>query len=294
MQEEITSEPLVSVIIPCYNSEAFIAETIESALKQSYSNIEIICINDGSTDNSECIIKKINDKRLNYIFKKNTGVSDTRNQGLKNAKGEFVLFLDADDVLSEHYIEKSIQALKRNNGYGFCTSYVIKINEQSNKLSEKIWKGTSTDILKDVLNYSSEIITCPSNYIFRTKILLDNAVFFNTKLSSSADRFFLVEVSNFTKGILINDNFLYYRVHKKSMSNNFTPSLLSDNILFHKEVLTINRIPKKLIGEFNFKTNYIFAGSSLRLKQFFPCVIYSLKALYYNPFLFIKQLIIKA
>ena len=87
MQEEITSEPLVSVIIPCYNSEAFIAETIESALKQSYSNIEIICINDGSTDNSECIIKKINDKRLNYIFKKNTGVSDTRNQGLKNATG---------------------------------------------------------------------------------------------------------------------------------------------------------------------------------------------------------------
>jgi teichuronic acid biosynthesis glycosyltransferase TuaG len=295
MQKEMKHQPLISIIIPCFNASPFIAQTINSVLSQTYSNFEIICINDGSTDNSEFIIKNINDKRLNYYLKNNTGVSDTRNQGLHKAKGEFVLFLDADDILSDQYIEKSIHSLQQNSTYGFCTSTVFKINEQGKEITKKTWKGASSDILREVLSYSSEIITCPSNYVFRTKILVDNSVSFNTKLSSSADRYFLVEVSNFTKGILITaDSYLYYRVHPKSMSNNFTPSLLRDNILFQKKVNKIESIPKKLKEEFNFKTNYIFAGSSFRLNQFIPCFFYSLKALYYNPFLFIKQLFIKA
>ncbi|MCW3083763.1 MAG: glycosyl transferase family [Bacteroidetes bacterium] len=290
----MNSVPLISIIIPCFNAEKFIADTLQSVLRQTYTNVEVICINDGSTDNSEAIISSINDQRIHYFYKKNTGVSDSRNQGLKKAKGEYILFLDADDLLSEQFVEKSIDALQQNNTVGFCSSKVIKIDETGKALSANQWKGASGDILQEVLSYNPDIVTCPSNYVFRKKILVDNSVFFNTSLSSSADRYFLIELANYTKGMLITDgNYLYYRVHKTSMSNNFTPGLLNDNLLFQKEVLKIGNIPGRLKREFNFKTNYIFAGSSFRLKQYGPCIGFSVKAFYYNPLGFIKQLIIK-
>ncbi len=288
------SNALISIIIPIYNAEKYISQTIHSVLEQTYSNTEIICMNDGSTDNSEVIIKSIGDKRIHYFYKKNTGVSDSRNQGLQKANGEYVLFLDADDLLSTQFIEKSIAALQQNNAVGFCCSKVIKIDETGNALSENQWRGASNDILHEVLSYNPDIVTCPSNYVFRKKVLIDNSVFFNTALSSSADRYFLIELANFTKGMLIADNnYLYYRVHKTSMSNNFTPGLLNDNLLFQKEVLKIGNIPGSLKREFNFKTNYIFAGSSFRLKQYGSCIGFSIKAFCYNPLGFIKQLIIK-
>lgn len=287
----MSSTPLISVIIPIYNAKEYIAQTLLSVIKQTHANLEIICINDGSTDNSEEIVKSIIDERIQYIPKTNTGVSDTRNLGLLKAKGEYVIFLDADDLLSDQYLEKSLQLLEQNLSAGFCCSQVIKIDDKGNIKSTNHWKGTSTEILKEVLSYDQEIITCPSNYLYRKNVLLENSIFFNVNLSSSADRYFLIEVSNFTKGIFnMNENYMYYRVHKTSMSNHFTPQLINDNLLFQKMVLKIGNIPNSLKREFNFKTNYIFAGSFFRLKKTIPCIIFSLKAFYYNPARFIKQL----
>ena len=287
-------DPLISVIIPLYNAERYIAETIRCVLQQSYSHLELICLNDGSTDASEAIIRQLSDPRIRYIAKKNTGVSDTRNQGLQQAKGEFVLFLDADDLLSPHFLEKSIRTLQQHTDADFCCSRVIKIDEAGNELSGHRWKGACEDVLQEVLSYNPEIITCPSNYVFRRKALTAHSLLFNTRLSSSADRYFLIQLAAFSKGILIRDeNYLYYRVHKASMSNHFTPALLSDNLLFQQEVLKLGSIPAALKREFNFKTNYIFAGSSFRLRQFGPCIGFSVKAFYYNPAGFIKQLMSK-
>jgi len=290
----MNSGPLVSVIIPVYNAEKYISQTLLSVIRQTYAHIEILCLNDGSIDNSETVIQDTKDERIHYFFKNNTGVSDTRNQGLRKASGEYVLFLDADDILSDHFIEKSVQTLQLNPNAGFCCSKVVKIDEMGNVCSTFQWKGASQNILQEVLSYNHEIITCPSNYVFRKNILIENGVFYNSGLSSSADRYFLIELSNYTKGILITDeNYLYYRVHKTSMSNNFTPSLLNDNLQFQKQVLNIPSIPDILKREFSFKTNYIFAGSYFKLRKIMPCLLYSAKAFYNNPVRFIKQLIIK-
>lgn len=289
----MSSTPLISVIIPVYNAEKYIAQTIRCILEQSYTAFELICINDGSTDRSEAIIGTISDPRIRYFSKSNTGVSDTRNQGLQKAKGEFVLFLDADDLLSGQFIEKSIAALQQHPELGFCCSGVIKIDENGNEMPGR-WKGACENVLQEVLSYNPEIITCPSNYVFRKKVLTDHALLFNTSLSSSADRYFLIQLTRHAKGLLITaGNFLYYRVHKASMSNNFTESLLNDNLLFRKEVLKSGSIPAALKREFNFKTSYIFAGSFFRLRQYGPCIGFSLRAFYYNPLGFIRQLISK-
>ena len=91
---------MISIIIPLYNKATSIKRTIHSVLSQSYTDFELIIINDGSTDNSaEIVNKQFYDKRIRYIYQDNAGVSSARNRGIKEAIGEWILFLDADDVL---------------------------------------------------------------------------------------------------------------------------------------------------------------------------------------------------
>ena len=95
------SVKLVSIIIPTYNTEMYISSCINSVLNQSYPNIEIIIINDGSTDNTEKEILKFKDSRIHYIKQKNQGVSVARNTALKIINGDYFCFLDADDLFQK-------------------------------------------------------------------------------------------------------------------------------------------------------------------------------------------------
>lgn len=95
----MSENPFISIIVPLYNKEFCIRNTIESILNQSYKNFELIIINDGSTDRSLHIVSNISDNRIRIINKTNEGVSATRNRGIKEAKGDYILFLDADDYL---------------------------------------------------------------------------------------------------------------------------------------------------------------------------------------------------
>ncbi|SHL52450.1 glycosyltransferase family 2 protein [Chryseobacterium polytrichastri] len=118
----------VSVIIPIYNAEKFLDETLESVIRQSLVDFELILINDGSTDNSAFIcdnyLKK--DKRVQYFMQENSGVSVARNLGLSYARGEYVFFLDSDDILDSEFLETSYNAAKKQNsditivGEEFC------------------------------------------------------------------------------------------------------------------------------------------------------------------------------
>lgn len=103
-------KPLVSILIPCYNNQDFVGEAIESALNQTYSNIEVIVVNDGSTDNSLHVIKGFGD-RIKWIDAKNQGACAARNAALKMCQGEFVQFLDADDTIDHRKIEKQLPIL---------------------------------------------------------------------------------------------------------------------------------------------------------------------------------------
>jgi len=105
--------PLISVVIPAYNAEQFLDETLESVLSQTYENWECIIVNDGSTDNTESVAKKWceKDARFRYFYKENSGASDTRNLGIKEARGEFIAFLDADDLYMPNFLEVCLETL---------------------------------------------------------------------------------------------------------------------------------------------------------------------------------------
>lgn len=104
--------PLVSIVIPCYNRERYIEDALNSALAQTYENIEIIVVDDGSTDNSVAVLSKYEDK-ITLIQQKNKGVSAARNEGLRAVSGEYVIFLDSDDWLSTDLVAHHVEAANK-------------------------------------------------------------------------------------------------------------------------------------------------------------------------------------
>ena len=117
----------VSVIIPTYNRGNLIIKSIKSVLNQTFKNLEVIVIDDGSSDNTEHLVNKITDKRLKYVkLSSNKGSSNARNIGIKNANGQFISFQDSDDIFYPNKIEKQLKnIINRNSILDFCKINVI-------------------------------------------------------------------------------------------------------------------------------------------------------------------------
>ncbi|MCT7995077.1 glycosyltransferase family 2 protein [Laspinema olomoucense] len=120
---------LVSVVVPVYNVEAYIAETIQSILNQTYSNFEILIVNDGSSDRSVEIIQTFDDPRITVMHQENQGVSAARNRGISQAKGEYIGLIDGDDIWTPEKLEKHVEHLERSPqiGLSFCRSAFIDL-----------------------------------------------------------------------------------------------------------------------------------------------------------------------
>ncbi len=129
MKKANTIHPTYSVIIPMYNSELYISSTITSVLKQTFKNFELLIINDGSTDNSTEIVNQFNDTRIKLITKANGGVSSARNRGIKEAKGEYIAFLDSDDYWHPNHLEFASKYLSINNNIVWYTSSQKNVNQ---------------------------------------------------------------------------------------------------------------------------------------------------------------------
>lgn len=213
---------LVTIIIPCYNAEKYIAETIQSVINQTYKNWELIVVNDGSTDNSLNIIKEFaaNDSRVSFIDKENTGVSDTRNKAIALSKGEFIAFLDADDYWNENNLEVKINNLISHKDCDYVFSNMYNADENLNIIITAP-KGTDKNILEHFLYWQgdSEIIPGPcSNLLLRRKCIEDETIRFETKISNLADQFFCILLSSKFKGKYIDLPLLKYRILPSSMS----------------------------------------------------------------------------
>lgn len=127
------SNPLVSVCINAYNAEKYIRETVDSVLNQTYTNLQIIVVDDCSTDNTYEILKSIDDPRLEiYRLPYNCHISNACNEGFKHVKGEYVAHLDADDLWVPEKIEKQVEFLESNSNYGACFTHVDVIDDEGN------------------------------------------------------------------------------------------------------------------------------------------------------------------
>lgn len=126
---------LVSIIMPSYNTAKFISETIESVLAQTYTNWELIIVDDCSSDDTDAVVEKYCDQRIRYLKnEKNSGAAVSRNNALREAKGRWIAFLDSDDLWMPEKLEKQI-AFMEKNGYAFSYTNYYEIDEQSQPLN---------------------------------------------------------------------------------------------------------------------------------------------------------------
>jgi len=280
---------LVSVIIPSYNASGFILDTIYSVLQQSHSNIEVIIVNDGSTDDTIAVVATVNDPRMIVFNRENYGVSASRNFGLANSNGDYVIFFDADDLMSPDFISARIQFLKANPFFSFACGWVQKIDESGNKV-DGLMKSACNDFQNEILLYHTEIVTCPGGYIFRKVDLVDNNLLFDVTLSSAADRYFLLQIDKHLKGHFLRHESicLLYRIRNQSMSNRLSEDLINDNILFYKYVSEVIKPIHHVRKLFLAKSNYILFGAYYKTGHFILSIKFALISLLIDPSNFFK------
>lgn len=164
---------MISIIIPCYNAEKTIKRCLESVISQTYKNIEIVIINDGSIDKTDSIIKKyINDNRIKYYNRSNHGIGKTRNFGIKEATGEYITFLDSDDYLPNDAIDNLYKLAQKNKLDLVVSDYYV---DNKNIKSEKIKSFPITNVKKNP-NLIFDINLAPWNKLYK-KELIENIKF---------------------------------------------------------------------------------------------------------------------
>lgn len=144
----IIENPLVSVVIPCYNDKNYIQETIQSIERQTFQNFEVIIIDDGSDDATKQVLQGLINDRTKVISQKNSGPSSARNRGFNVADGNYILTIDADDIVEEIFLEKAVAILNENAGVGAVSSHCRVFIKNHEIISEHKPRG---GILKDFL-----------------------------------------------------------------------------------------------------------------------------------------------
>jgi glycosyltransferase involved in cell wall biosynthesis len=215
---------LVSIIIPLYNAEKYIAQTIRSAMAQTWPDTEIIIVDDGSTDNSLAIAQTFESENIRIFRQENKGASAARNRGLLEGKGEYIQFLDADDLLSANKIEDQLNLLRTNPGY-LCACAMVHFKD-----------GERHEDIKPDDHWISEGSTNPVDFLIKLfggnllgdtyggmvtvhswlspKNVLDMAGPWNENLTVDDDGEYFCRVILSSNGVLFSDkSFNYYRKH---------------------------------------------------------------------------------
>lgn len=241
----------VSVIVPCYNQGKYIEECIESIENQTYKNIEIVIVNDGSTDNSTIqIIKKLELKNIYKIINiKNGGLANARNVGIKNSSGKYILPLDSDDKIGTEYVEKCVDALEKGKGdiiYCICRRF-----GETNKLL--YLKDFS---IKTMLQ--TNVVFCSAMFK-REDYDKTNGYNSNMKYGFEDWDFWLSMIENNKTFYRINKVMFFYRIKLNSMYSN----LQSEKENYNKSILQIKKNHIELYSKYEDILNKENKGLSL-------------------------------
>ncbi|MEE1035336.1 MAG: glycosyltransferase, partial [Agathobacter sp.] len=224
-----------SIIIPVYNSEKYLEECIESVLKQTYKEIEIIIVNDGSYDSSENIINRYakNDNRIIYLKQKNAGVSAARNLGIKSATGKWITFVDSDDTVRESYIE-CVDKLILN----IDMDMFMYGTDQTENICDifKLTKSESAELCMDENKTAGYVW----NKFFKRDIIFNNNIKFNTQISVCEDLLFCFNYIQYVDiayyyNCKIN-RFYNYRVHLNSTIQNQNADKIKTSMEVYEQI----------------------------------------------------------
>lgn len=213
---------LISIIIPVYNTEKYLDRCIQSVLAQTYTNWELLLIDDGSTDSSWAICDKYaeQDSRIKVFHKENGGVSSARNLGLDNAKGEWISFIDSDDWVANQYLE----ILHQNGLYDFVTGYWSILNCDSFCSKPFYNQEFRKDGIRTFLDINTGKLSYPVCRLYRRSIIKNNRLRFDTKIHFAEDALFNLSYIRYIQTAKQTGDILYYyEKHENSLSNKEIP-----------------------------------------------------------------------
>lgn len=262
----LQNNPKVTILIPVYNGSNFIKQAIQSAINQTYKNIEILVINDGSTDNgkTEKVIKEFGDK-VKYIKKENGGVASALNLGIEEATGEYIAWLSHDDIYLPNKIEKEIKALEKledkntiifsnfelidENGITFSTTNFTK-----NIRKEKFCQGIYP-VLKGAVNGCSILIP---------KICFEDAGYFKEELKTTNDYEMWIRLFSKYPSYFIEDAIIKYRIHPNQDTNK-NPVYISECNELWKNI--INSLSENTVKNWGFDIFNVYMTLYIQMKN---------------------------
>lgn len=260
----------ISVLMPVYNSEKFLLETVQAVINQSYINWELILVDDGSTDNSKEICTKLmnDDKRIKYIFQENLGVSHTRNVALENAQGKYIVFVDSDDLIHEDYLKILINSIEKNNSdISVCNFIERKISNTG-----KVEDITREFYLKEVMEMSemkdyimdfgnSGLLNPLWNKIYKREIIENNNITFDEKVETGEDFIFNLQYFRKVKKISFIKDSLYYYIRRNN--NSITYKYIENMYEKGWEIHWLLESFLKDMGFYNEENAYVLYGNHL-------------------------------
>lgn len=203
--------PIITVVVPVLNGEPYIAQCIENILLQSYKKIEIIVVDNGSNDKTAQIVQKY--ASVKYIHQPNGGISGARNKGIETAKGEYIHFMDADDMITLNFYEKMLQAIVETDSEMACSGFVFeRFPTQTQKIEYKLVASTTEDkmLLTNVANYPA----C-WRYLYKSSFLQKHSLRFEENRYAE-DKIFSIQAVHLANRIVTVPKAIYIYKHRVS------------------------------------------------------------------------------
>ena len=243
--------PLVSVIIPAYNAEKFLSKTLESVLSQTYKNIEVLVIDDGSQDKTAEIVKSIaqKDSRVILLQQQNIGVAAARNLGINNSTGEFIAPIDADDIWYPQNLEKQVQCLlQADSSVGLVYSWSVDINEEDKLTGDFRAANIEGNVFKTLLCHN--FLGNASSTVIR-RSCVEKIGGYNTQLKAQnaqgcEDWDFYLRIAEYYQFKVVPEFFIGYRKIANTMSGDYQKMAKSHDLMLKEVQPRHPEIPKGL------------------------------------------------
>ncbi|CEH33395.1 glycosyltransferase family 2 protein [Romboutsia lituseburensis] len=265
---------MISIIIPVYNVENYIEECLKSIFNQTYKNIEVIIVNDGSTDRSKNIIEKFKLKYKNIIYleQENKGVSEARNLGLRHAKGEYVMYIDSDDYMEINMIEEMYSKAKSLDYDIVICGHIKKYDHKPRKDKIRVFNIIEKDVYtnEDILGMMLEfkVNGFVWDKLFKRQQLIENKFYFQPNMYFEDWIPVMKQIYSSKKIGILNKPLYYYRQRETSLIHKKNEKILNDYFY------TINSI-----YEYISKLELTFRGE--QIKVFYTNTLYTLIRYYY-------------
>jgi glycosyltransferase involved in cell wall biosynthesis len=224
--------PKISVVIPAYNAMHYLPETLDNLLKQTYDDFEVIIVNDGSTDSIEQWFSQLQDRRVKLISQENQGLSGARNTGITNAKGEYLAFLDADDLWEPTKLEKQIRILEDNPEVGLVYTWVEYVNDNGQSTGRVLKHQAEGNVWEKLIECN--LIECGSVAMVRRNCFDDVGIFDRNLGSFVEDWDMWLRIAERFHFKVLKEVLVYYRQHSNGTSKNWHAMEKSYNLVIEK------------------------------------------------------------